>query len=195
MGRAVTPLRRGMALILRSGGLALLMSIHPPGILACQSHNCDPYFACIDASGLMKFVSQASDCTPTTQGDTPIPGYTASVFADGDLLTWDTSFLGGPWLDDPGGRTYIINFPQELSRALASSQVQVNTFALLSADNPVEAGVPHMNFIDGAAYLAEFSNVTSNQLTVLNGSCAHYFLRIEVQAQVAQGVGDAGSVD
>jgi hypothetical protein len=166
------------------------------GSLGCQTHQCDPDFACIDGSGLMKFVSQASDCTPETQGDTPIAGYNTTVSVSGGTVTWDTSPLSGPWLNYPGNRTYILNFPEALSQALAGGTSQANVSACISADNPGDAGVPHMNFICGAGYVAEFSNVTSNQLTVLNASCAGYSLRIEVQAQLASDagtVGDAGT--
>ncbi len=170
-----------------------------PGSLGCQTHECDPDFACVDTNGRMKFVSQITDdsgalridCTPETQGDTPIPGYNTTVSVSGGTVTWDTSPLSGPWLDYPGNRTYVLNFPEALSQALAGGTSQVNISACISADNPVDAGLPHMNFICGADYVAEFSNVTSSQLTVVNASCAGYSLRIEVQAQLTP---DAGAV-
>jgi hypothetical protein len=164
----------------------------------CQNHNCDPAFVCIDPNGLRTFVDQAADCTPTTQGDTPIPGYTTDVSVNGNVVTWATSAFDGPWLDYPGQRTYIINFPKGFAGYPLTSPPQVQ----IAIDNP-DAGEPHQ-FITGVAYLAEFSNDSPQQITVLNPSCAGYFLRVEFQAEIPSDAGsdgdefavtDAGSAD
>jgi hypothetical protein len=128
----------------------------------------------------MTLVSQASDCTPSTRGDTPIPGYNTTVDVNGSTLTWASSATNGPWLDFPGSRTYIINLPAPLAGhpSLAPPAVWV------SADNPEDGG-PHGNFISGAGYLGEqMGNGCYQQVTVFNGSCARYSLLIEVQADV-----------
>jgi hypothetical protein len=190
----VKPLRRAMALIL-GGGVSLSAPIHLPGTLGCQTHDCDPVFICIDSNGLMKPVSQALDCTPTTQGETPIPGYTTNVVSipedDGRTeLIWATSSINGPWLDYRGNYTYIINYPRGLLGNTPSAY-----FDWISADNPVEAGASHSNSISGGDYIAEVLDVGPDQITFNNATCAHYSLRIEVQAQVTQGIADAGAVE
>jgi hypothetical protein len=167
-----------------------------PASLGCQTHACDPDFVCISSSGLMKSIAQPADaqtseCTPTTEG-APILGYSTNVVtvdavstnatgtaSPGTLLTWDSSAITGPWLDYPPARTYIINLPQALQKGTLWSYS-----ACVSADNPEQAGVPHMNSICGPGYLVEFLNVTAQQLTVFNASCAHYSLLIEVQVLV-----------
>jgi hypothetical protein len=155
--------------------------------LGCQTHACDADFVCIDASGLMKLVPQASACTPSTHGDTPIPGYNTTVDVNGSTLTWASSATNGPWLDFPGSRTYIINLPAPLAghSFLAPPAVWV------SADNPGDAS-PHGNFISGPGYLAEQTgDGCYQQVTVFNGSCARYSLLVEVQADVTA---DAGTL-
>jgi len=155
--------------------------------LGCQTHTCDPDFVCVDTSGLMKLVSQASDCTPSTRGDTPIPGYNTTVDVNGSTLTWASSSTNGPWLDFPGSRTYIINLPPPL----AGHPFLAPPATWISADNPGDAS-PHGNFISGADYLAEQTgNGCYQQVTVFNGSCARYSLLVEVQADVSADAGDA----
>jgi hypothetical protein len=161
--------------------------------LGCQTHACDASFVCIDTSGLMKFVSQASDCTPSTLGDMPIPGYNTTVDVSGSTRTWTSSSTNGPWLNFPGNRTYIINLPAPIAghSFLAPPAVWV------SADNPGDASA-HGNFISGPGYLAEQTgDGCYQQVTVFNGSCALYSLLIEVQADVTADAGtycmDAGS--
>jgi hypothetical protein len=173
----------GLAFALAGAASLGAMGTAPAG-LGCQTHECDPVFACISGSGLMTFVSQASDCTSSTPGDASIPGYNTNVVVSGDLLIWDTSPVNGPWLDYPGNRTYIINFPP----GLAGNTV-LNYSAWIAADNPQD-GAPHTSFVTGPGYVAQFQNTTPYQLTVLNGSCAGYSLRIEVQAQLAADAGD-----
>jgi hypothetical protein len=188
----VNPLRGASTAILGLVGAAFV-AIHLPGTLGCQTHSCDADFVCIDPTGLMKFVSRANDCTPSTQGDTPIPGYSTSVVSipegnGGAEMIWDTSLNMGPWLDYPGNRTYIINYPRSLSGNQPSAY-----FDWISSDNPVEAGASHSNVISGGDYIAQFMNVGPDQLTVNNGTCARYSLRIEVQARLTHVIADAGS--
>jgi len=191
-------LARGLGL---TGAVTLVALGVAPGSLGCQTHECDPDFVCVDGSGLMKFVSQASDCTPTTRGDTPIAGHNGSVITSVDpmtgkeILTWYTSSLTGPWLDYPGNRTYIVNFPWAPSGPLASESsfpIQVDApSAWISADNPDNPDAAHANFIGGPGYVVEFSNVTPDQLTVINASCSRYSLLIEAQVEVTPDAGSA----
>jgi hypothetical protein len=114
-------------------------------------------------------------------------GYNTNVDVNGNTLTWMTSSVTGPWLNFPGNRTYIINYPPPLG-ATPTLLPQ----ACVSAELPAEASD---NFICGAAYLAEFKIVTNQQLIVNNASCAQYSLLIEVQADLPEeaGVSDASA--
>ncbi len=172
-------------------GLCLLGAVGAPTTTGCQTHECDPEFVCVDVTGMEKIVPSAADCTPPDGGSlvaegagwTPVPNYNTNVNVNGNTLTWTTSSLSGPWLDYPGNRTYIINFPPPLGAASI-----LTVYPLLSADNPLDAS-PHQNFISGPGYLAEFKYVTNQQLTVNNASCAHYSLLIEVTAELSAEAG------
>jgi hypothetical protein len=180
-------------------GAWLLGAVGAPTSVGCQTHQCDPEFVCIDVTGMEKFVASAADCTPPDGGSlvaegagwTPVPNYNTNVNVNGNTLTWATSSLNGPWLEFPGNRTYIINFPAPLGSAPI-----LPPYPCLSANNPGDAG-PQANFICSPGYLAEFSNVTTQQLTVNNASCAQYFLLIEVTSDLSgeAGASDAGPVD
>jgi hypothetical protein len=141
---------------------------------------------CIDVTGLAKFVDNPSECTPGVGGTlaNPAPGwapvagggYNTNVNVNGNTLTWMTSSVTGTWLNFPGNRTYIINFPPPFGATPTLLPV-----ACVSAEVPAEASD---NFICGAAYLAEFTGWTNQQLIVNNASCAQYSLLIEVQADL-----------
>lgn len=178
-------------------GAWLLGAVGAPSTIGCQTHACDPEFVCIDVTGMEKIVANAAACTPPDGGSlvadgagwTPVPNYNTNVNVNGNALTWVTSSLNGAWLDFPGNRTYIINFPPPLGAASI-----LTLYPLLSADNPLDAS-PHDNFISGLGYLAEFKYVTNQQLTVNNASCAHYFLLIEVTADLSAEAGAPNGTD
>jgi hypothetical protein len=150
---------------------------------------------CIDVTGLEKIVNNPNDCTPGVGGTlahpgpgwAPIPGggYNTNVNVNGNTLTWTTSPVDGRWLDFPGNMTYIINFPPPLGGVPV-----LPPLPFVSAEGPAEASD---NFIAGPAYLAEITNVTEQQMTVQNASCAHYSLLIEVQADVPAEAGPSGA--
>jgi hypothetical protein len=128
----------------------------------CSTHQCDNEIVCIDSLGFMKTVNQADACT-TSAGGTPITGdagpynlqVSTNLSASGYEVVWETTPFVGPWLDFPGMRTYIIQFPS-----------------------------PHMNFTTASGSLAELMNTTATQLSVLNATCAAYSMRMVVRAQV-----------
>jgi hypothetical protein len=172
---------------------AVLGGVEASFTAGCQTHLCDLTFVCIDVTGLEKIVDNPSDCTPGVGGTlahprpgwAPIPGggYNTIVHVNGNTLTWTTSSVDGRWLDFPGNREYIINFPPPLGTTPI-----LPPLPFVSAEAPAEASD---NFIAGPAYLAEMSN-TDQQLTVLNASCAEYSLLIEVQADLPA---EAGASD
>jgi hypothetical protein len=163
----------------------------------CSTHQCDNEIVCIDSLGFMKTVNQADACT-TSAGGTPITGdagpynlqVSTNLSASGYEVVWETTPFVGPWLDFPGMRTYIIQFPSGLSGHLPTS---VDVY--VSSDNPdanaLEA--PHMNFTTASGSLAELMNTTATQLSVLNATCAAYSMRMVVRAQVI--APDAGAAD
>lgn len=154
----------------------------------CNTHQCDSQMVCIDSLGLMKTVNQAEACTPSA-GGTPILGdagpynlhVSTNLSASGYELVWETTPLVGPWLDFPGMRTYIIQFPSGLSGHLPTS---VDVY--VSSDNPDADALDasHANYTTASGSLAEFTNTTETQLSVLNATCARYSMRMVVRAQV-----------
>ncbi len=146
----------------------------------CTTHQCDSDMVCIDSTGSMKTISDASECTPIITGGTKLPFYNLDVWNNAGALFWETSSLLGPWLDFPGQRTYIINLPPGLA-----GQRDLAVFPYVSSDNAadMEAGAPHMNYTPASGQLTEFTNAgTSLQLSVVNATCVGYGLRLVVSA-------------
>jgi hypothetical protein len=186
------------------GTLALsIWSIGAPSIVwgaatGCNTHQCDADISCIDGQGLMKMVSDAAACGPNG-GGTPITGssgpynlqVSTNLSATGYELVWETTPIVGPWLDFPGQRTYVVQYPPGLSGHLPTS-VEV----YVSSDNPdnpdggnasadaTAAAASHANYTTASGSLAEFTNTTATQLSVLNATCAGYSMRMVVRAQV-----------
>jgi hypothetical protein len=190
-------LARLFAVVVPLASAAALGGLGAASTTACQTHQCDLTFVCIDVTGLAKFVDNPDECTPGVGGTlaNPAPGwapvggggYNTNVNVNGNTLTWTTSSLTGPWLNFPGNRTYVINLPPPLGGTPILPPVP-----FLSAEVPAEASD---NFISGPAYLAEITVVNDQQLRVNNASCAQYSLLIEVQADlpVEAGASDASA--
>jgi hypothetical protein len=200
-------LRRALCVV---GGLAV-----PQGATGCNTHDCDSQTVCIDGRGLMKAVDNTDDCKADT-GGTPIAGdagppynlqISTNLSASGYEVVWETTSINGPWLDFPGQRTYVIQYPPGLWGHLPTSiEVYVSydnppnamnvesdggAEAATSADADAEA-LPHMNFTTASGALAEIENTTPTQLSLLNATCTETFMRMVVRAQVA-GPSDASS--
>jgi hypothetical protein len=168
------------------------------GGAGCNTHQCDSDMVCIDSLGFMSKVNQAEACAPNS-GGTPITGdagpynlhVSTNLSASGYELVWETSSIVGPWLDFPGQRTYVIQFPPGLSGHLPTS---VDVY--VSSDNPSPRDngdacadgnaleCPHLNYTTASGSLAEFTNTTATQLSVWNATCALYSMRMVVRAQV-----------
>ena len=163
------------------------------GATGCNTHQCDSDLVCIDGLGFMRTVSDAGACSPDA-GGTPITGdagaYNLQVStnssASGYELVWETTPIVGPWLDFPGQRTYVIQYPPGLLGHLPTT---VETY--VSYDNPDSSvDAPHMNVTMASGSLAELMNTTDTQLSVLNATCQPFSMRMVVRAQV--GSADAG---
>ena len=119
----------------------------------------------------------ATGCT-THQCDA---SYTAlppggTVTAAGDTLIWESAPLAGPWVDFPGAKTLSFAFPAPFAG---------NQPSTVTAYESADPNTPQNNFVQATGFNAEFSNVTPDGLTVTNGTCAEYSLRIVAVATVA----------
>lgn len=165
-----------------------------PATSGCTTHQCDSDLVCIDSTGSMKTIINASDCTPVITGGTKLPFYNLSVgdfvSDNGDeQIVWDTSSFLGPWLDFPGQRTYIIQYPPGFA-----GHVPTGVWPWVSSDNDAGVDVSHSNWTPASGQLFEVTNTESTQLTVLNATCVDYGLRIEFQADLPKAsAGDASS--
>ena len=97
---------------------------------------------------------------------------------EGRLLSsdlWESGPIDGVWLDFPKQRIWIFDLT-----ALGNDRVPQLVVPYVSAQaNPLaEFG----NYTIAAGNLAEQSGVTKGQITIKNGTCADYYLRVVVQA-------------
>jgi hypothetical protein len=129
-----------------------------PGAVGCTTHQCDPSTVTIEADA----------------------GNAGLVHQEGDTFVWESSTLDGPWLDFPGERTYVFNFPEPFMARQPETVI-----AYVASDHNAQS-----NFVIASGQLAEFS-LAPNTLTVLNATCAEYFLRVVAYASPP----DAGSRD
>jgi hypothetical protein len=139
-------------------------------------------------------LSRAEDCPKA--GGTPITGdagpynlhVSTNLSATGYEVVWETTPIVGPWLEVPGQRTYVIQYPPGLSGHLPTSvEVYVpndNPAGSDADDGAGSADLPHMNFTTASGSLAELMNTTTTQLSVMNATCAPYSMRLVVRAQV-----------
>jgi hypothetical protein len=143
---------------------------------------------CIDSTGSMKTIRDASECTPIITGGTKLPFYNLDVQDFGGELVWTTSSLLGTWLDFPGQRTYVIQFPP----GLAGHVPLALPLASVSSDNTTDMApdASHLNATLGSGQLAEITNVSATQLSILNDTCVDYGLFIRVDA-IASPMGTA----
>lgn len=175
-----------------------------PATSGCTTHQCDSDMVCIDSTGLMKSITNASECTPVIDppvtrsdgaADAAVPasfynlevGHIVSDTGD-EALVWDTSSFLGPWLDFPGQRTYVIQFPPGLSGHVPTSVV-----GWVSSDNDASFGASHANSTLATGQLLEITNMASTQLSVFNDTCVDYGLRIEIVADVLKATDGAVS--
>jgi hypothetical protein len=171
MKRARTLVRLGA--IGGAGGLATLVAVSAtaPATEGCYTHQCDYSAATIGLApdgGVVGTgeVAQRSDGTLTWESVALVPpgGQTWTPF----LGNQDITFVYGP---DAG---------------IPANAIVVEPKAYLAAQADAEA-----NFIESSGQLAEFSNVDTTSVTVLNATCATYYLRVLVEFTLP----DAGPAD
>ncbi len=149
-------------------GVALLAST-----TSCTTHQCDT--TTIDLGG----------------DEQPTPGW---ALGDGELV-WQSSPAFGPWLPFPGGRTYVFALPPlpplpsneqaDLEAALPSPYV-----ALVQGT----ADAAPANLTPATGELAQIENATPLSFSVVNPTCAQYYLWVEVRVPLI-GANDDGPSD
>lgn len=98
------------------------------------------------------------------------PGEGALVNAD----TWESSPVGTRWLNFPRQRVWDFEL-----RELGDREPRTIVPYVSASPNPAESGD---NFVIGAGNLVELSGARKGHVTVKNGTCADYYLRLVVVA-------------
>jgi hypothetical protein len=135
-------------------GTAISMAAAPCG--GCYNHNCDP------------------------SGPYPVDGGVLAPSANGQI-EWSSGPNAGPWLDFPGQRSYIFNYPV----AFASPP---DLGCRVSAD----ADKPQDNFVLCGGNLVQFFDAGTTSVGVFNPSCADYGLILTATGVPATADGGLG---
>lgn len=99
---------------------------------------------------------------------------------EGELLddnTWESSPVDGTWIDFSRQRAWIFNL-----HALGNRKPDIVTAYVSAQQNPFNEGG---QFAQAAGNLAEIWGATNGTVTVHNGTCADYFVRVVVQSAPA----------
>jgi hypothetical protein len=88
--------------------------------------------------------------------------------------TWESNPIDEPWLEFPAQQLYIFDLHELGNRPI----IDVRPYVSANSD-PFHQG---QNFTQGAGNIAEISGATNGQVVIKNGTCAHYFLRLVVEA-------------
>ncbi|HEY8038735.1 MAG TPA: hypothetical protein VIF15_03045, partial [Polyangiaceae bacterium] len=99
------------------------------------------------------------------------------VHQEGNDLVWESSPMNGSWLDFPGQRRYVLIWPGEFTQSVP---YDVRTYVATGQD---AQDFPN-NFVEGTGQLAEISGVSKLGVTVFNGTCAEYFLRVVAREHI-----------
>jgi hypothetical protein len=161
-------------------GVALLCAAAgAPVATGCTTRQCGTSFVCIYPHTPPLNTCQPNTAIVTLTGD--------QVYRDGDELVWYSNAFNGEWLDFNGLETLNVFYPPEISMALAGDTaaggVPTSVIAWTSSD-PEDAAVENRNFTQSSGQLAEFPFMNQNVVQVLNASCAHYSVRLEVRAAI-----------
>jgi hypothetical protein len=140
-----------------------------PAATGCTTHQCDQ--SCIqfgEFGGALNANCAAGN--PDSAGN-PRPIGAVSQ-KDGDLV-WESSSMSGPWLDFPGGRTYIFFWPPAFA---GLTPYELHAYVSTSQNGA------DSQFVVDPGYVSTFSGANGLGVTVFNGACAEYFLRVEARA-------------
>lgn len=116
-----------------------------------------------------------------------------------DEDTWESAAIDGKWLFFPGARLYFFNVPAFGDRKPHRILPYISPVEDPNAFHPERAP---SNFALGGGNLTELSGVDRNRFAVRNGTCADYWLRVEVELEprppappAAETDGGAGTED
>lgn len=128
----------------------------------------------------------------TCDGDSVRYGRGANEGRLVDPNTWESSAVDGPWLPFPHQRLYDVDLAALGDRAPALVVPYVS-----ASQSPYAIGD---NFTVGGGNLTEISGATKGHVSVRNGTCADYYLRLVVVAPplapettVDAGAGEGGT--
>jgi hypothetical protein len=121
------------------------------------------------------------DGTGVDYGENPGEGHMLNA------NTWESNPIDGDWLDFSRQRAYYFDL-----KLLGNRPPQIIVPYISAEKNPLATGD---NFTIGSGNLTELSNAQAGYLTVHNGTCADYFLRVVVIAADNGSELDAGDTD
>jgi hypothetical protein len=175
-------------LVVTGIGVAIVASTMPAAT-GCTTHQCDP--DCV-------WVNPPAALPPAKFGCSEGSAPSANLFhVSDDEMVWESSPLdGATWCYYPGLRSYTFFFPPEMADALTCGGWVLEApiiWVSTQADNQTFDGA---TAAPAAGELAQVTQVSTTAFTVTNGSCARYYIRVEVHAvrpaNVAAGGCDAG---
>ncbi len=116
-----------------------------------------------------------------------------------DAHTWESTRLGGTWLDFPGERGIFLNLvdatqlvPGDPSTTINGEIYEVVVY-ISTSNHPDTDGT---QFTIAGGNLAIIKNFPPTHVFVQNDTCADYFVKVVVHAEPRDaGVGDTGAVD
>jgi hypothetical protein len=184
-----------------AGGLATLVAAGAtaPATEGCYTHQCDQSSVTIglDADGGVvgtgEVFRNGNELTWESVPLVPAPVETWEVLRrDGSSEASSESVPQVPdqaWTSYPGNQT--ITFVYGPDAGIPSNATVEEVFAWVAAGDAAEE-----NFTLAGGQLAEFSNVDTTSVTVLNSTCALYYLRVVVVFALSDaGVADGAGVE
>jgi hypothetical protein len=139
-----------------------------PASTGCTTHQCDSDCIWVGASA-----PSGSTCSTGAAPDSSL------YYVGPDEMVWESSPVQGTWLDFPGQRTYTFIWPTAMLDAIQSGWVLLppNIWISTQAGNgPQEGGT----MTPSAGQLAQVTGLSDYGFAVGNGSCAYYYVRVEV---------------
>jgi hypothetical protein len=174
---SVTRARFLGALLRRAGAIFGAFAL-ASSALGCTTHQCDP--TTVDIGG---------------DEEPPAPW----VRAEGELIWQSPSSVFGPWLPFPGAFTYAFALPPiPTLEPGESADVDLIDVTAEVADVQGAADAAPVNFTQITGELAQIVNLTPSSFSVVNPTCAQYFLRVSVKVPIvsaAEGDGGADATD
>jgi len=134
----------------------------------CTTHNCDSDCVWVGAPA-----PDGSGCSAGTAPD-------ARLYQASDVeLVWESSPVTGTWIHFPGLRTYTLIWPTEMLQVLQAGGIlqTLNVWISTAADN---SAMSDATSTPASGLTAEVSGVSDFGFALTNGSCAEYYVRVEV---------------